>query len=87
MKDETIREGDLVMVVRWPHQHDTHKIGTIFVVAEVRDTFSYCPRCSSVWSGPVATRKDETGVSISWLKKINPPAQDETTETREEATA
>lgn len=80
---EPIKAGDLVMVVRWPHRCESSNglfsgfIGTV----EAFHPFAHC-RCGEFFNEPAArfTGSVRRGVPVSWLKKIDPPAQSETTE-------
>ena len=86
-----IKAGDLVMVVRWPCCG--HGLGAIF---QVKSVFTYprgarpiCVRCWTVHDHePVADALYPFHLApISWLKKIDPPAESERAEHREEIAA
>ena len=65
-----IEVGDLVMVVRWPHEHKAARLGAVFRVGIIWGS-SRCPICSEIIQELSAG--DERGcVPFSWLKKIPP---------------
>lgn len=91
MKDETIRTGDLVMVIKGlPCGCSSPLPGLIFTALGFADS-SRCSKCSELFietsvyiGGKIKGRK--RGIALSRLKKINPPAVDETVETIDKVT-
>lgn len=88
-RDETIRAGDLVMIVR-PRLccGNTEGIGKIYVAQYVGKRFLLCPSCKSrSWKIIAAIDSAATfGASPRRLKKIHPPAIDDAVERTEELT-
>ncbi len=91
-REETIRVGDLVMIVG----ACCSKLDTLGLIATVEDIThnDKCrhPACGTVTTGTIVSlsgKKSPLGrfVPIAWLKKISPPGIDESTERRDEATA
>ncbi len=85
MSPERIQAGDLVMVVRWPHEHGG-VLGFTFTVAAIVPCCS-CRACGEEFS-PAAKRDDHSDgrgacLPVAWLKKIDPPAQPEAVEHEE----
>ena len=83
-----IKPGDLVMVVRG-HVCD---LGNVFTVAAIHPASNfggwYCRTCGFDDSKATelfaeAVGRPVWGALVPWLKKIDPPAIDETTETEE----
>ena len=86
MTNETIRPGDLVMVVRpTPCCAGTRSIGKIFSVKAIRNGKGRCSQCK-LELGIVQIADFENGKAgnLSTLKKLNPPAKQETTEKEKE---
>ena len=92
---EAIKVGDLVMVVRtccdFPIQ-DGVRLGlpwSVHVVATL--TPGRCPNCGFTATRVAGSREIKREgwncAPLEWLKKIDPPAQDETTDQPEELTA
>lgn len=85
-----IREGDLVMVVRWPCCH--RLIGAIFRVLEFSAPLErvppICGYCSAAHQH-MACATDDKGYNypLPWLKKIPPLVEPSHTERREEIEA
>ena len=88
-----IKVGDLVMVVRGHECNPMVGIGCIFVVEHIAPAFSYgCHACGWPTSdGQLlaygSAGKNKGYIPLSRLRKIDPPALDETTKEREELTA
>ena len=92
MSDETIRVGDLVMVVRGCHICNTeNNVGKLFVVEWVGETSGPYDCCGFDDGLTVAAADyDANGdgaFEMSDLKKINPPPVDETVRESNEVTA
>lgn len=92
MKDETIRVGDLVMVIR-PRICGCHEtVGRSFTVASVSESLigGSCFACNKLTFPPgsmvAGNAVNNTFTQLSRLLKINPPAVDETVETSDEVT-
>ena len=93
---EQIKVGDLVQIVRG-HKCGVERVGgmiyTVLDFSFPRNGGWYCPICKMRSAGgdePQAMGlygKYSRGVPVSWLKKINPPATEETRETDREVTA
>ena len=86
MKDETIRVGDLVMVV---HVHCPHYTqGLPFIVGFIGRAHGICHGCRVSLGAHTyaATADGRYTTPVSWLKKIHPPALDQSTERKEEIT-
>ena len=68
---DQIETGDLVMLVRWPHEHVPNWCapGIVRDVVAVQ-TKTTCPVCGASWHEPVAALDGAGAVPISWLKKI-----------------
>ena len=86
---EQIKVGDLVMVMRG--NCSTKNIGKIFKVARIGKNMIGCVGCGKFHSPrgtPIATEANSLhGFEFFRLKRINPPAIDETRETDREVTA
>jgi hypothetical protein len=88
MKDETIRVGDLVVVVRGACTN--RNVGMIFRVAKVEPVRGVCNECGTdhgnkPGSVMIALPAGKSrGFAFPRLKKINPPAEPSHTERREE---
>lgn len=86
MTNETIRPGDLVMVVRptvccW----NSSAVGKIFTVREISEGMGICVWCLHKANKKQAhTGNGNTAYILSRLKKINPPSKIETTEQQKE---
>ncbi len=93
MRDETIRPGDLVMVVR--HRFcckEKSRFGEPFIVDEVRAAshphMMQCSYCGNTYRlDRVRAVGESVWLELFRLKKINPPALKESTKTRNEVTA
>jgi hypothetical protein len=89
---ERIEVGDLVMIVG-PRRCCPEKgtFGFVFTVTKIvapRNGKWSCFHCHKKYVGDsIASYDDKSGVELRRLKKINPPAIDESTETREELAA
>jgi hypothetical protein len=86
---EPIKVGDLVMVIRWPHEHSAPcaRVGMVGIVSVI-DGQTHCHICGKVFNERSATLGPMSGlIPISWMVKIDPPAEPERVETREELTA
>ena len=87
-----IQIGDLVMLVRWPHACFGKGRRTIFVVEGISSNV-VCPKCRAVFHENCATYYVDAwdggfrAVPFSWLKRIDPPSQDESVTRDEEVTA
>lgn len=86
-----IKKGDLVMVVRAPHECAKKYIGRIYTVTNLVAargggwTCGNCGEMNIAGDEPVAASAVDGGfakgnVVISWLRKIDPPSQGETRE-------
>ena len=88
-RDETIRPGDLVMVVR-PRLccGNTEGIGKIYVAQDVGKRLLVCGSCKSRGWEIIATFNSTAtfGALPSRLKKIHPPSIDDAVERTEELT-
>ena len=86
MTNETIRPGDLVMVVRPTICcGNTKTLGKIFIAKKISHVFAFCPYCKFEFGeSKIAYCETDGGVSIHRLKKLNPPAKQETTEKEKE---
>jgi hypothetical protein len=92
MRDETIRIGDLVMVVKpTPCCGDASDIGTVFYVRWVGMSDGECLKCGHTPAEEPAadntTDLDDGCYPFAMLKKINPPPLEQSTKTRDEVTA
>lgn len=83
MSDKPIAVGDLVQVVRSTHECGNQFIGWVFIAVEILPkqlaTCSHCNKPSitnevSVWG----KHSRRFGFPLSWLKRIDPPAEGET---------
>lgn len=83
---EPIKVGDLVMVVKWPHEHRQKYLGHIFPVQSIAAYVS-CSQCGQLWVEPTAETPTHRGVPISWLKKIPPLSELDDVKRDEEITA
>ena len=92
VKDETIRVGDLVMVVRFDDCCEQGNLGTTYTVKKIER------EPANKYSCRVCLRKiphdrdiyfysDDRGFAYSRLKKIHPPELDEPVNERREVTA
>lgn len=83
MTNETILPGDLVMVVRpAPCCGNPHQVGNIFQVKRVeRRKSATCIHCGEIAFDYIGAQKDDSKFwfRVSRLKKLNPPAKQETT--------
>ena len=81
---EQIKIGDLVMVVRG-HACLLARFGGVpFTVTAIHQAVNggwYCPKCRTHYAGgdepgaqPDFYKKGPAGIPLSWLKKIDPPA-------------
>ena len=93
---ERIKVGDLVMVIRTccaEINNRTHPIGIPVSVKELYTAKVRCPYCGFYDETCAMARFNEKLSSgcvkspVAWLKKINPPALDESVETKREVTA
>jgi hypothetical protein len=91
-----IKVGDLVVVVRWPHEH-ANNVGTIWTVQGFSPQ-SHCQDCGKTWiwkkwrtvfKQPCAVldAKQNFGLPLSWLRRIDPLAELNETEHKEETPA
>ena len=83
---DPIKVGDLVMVVRYHDCEPSHGCGVVFMV-EALDTARdhWCSRCNASLNDGrllvLGTRNAKKGwLSASFVKKIDPPALEETTD-------
>lgn len=83
---EPIKEGDLVQIVRWPHEHGDHRLGHVFIVQGFF-CMCHCPTCDTVFEESAAKNIDGQGVPLSWLKRIPPLDDLEQIEALKEVTA
>jgi hypothetical protein len=67
---DEIRAGDLVMIVRWPHEH-VPSWGAPGIVTEVIDLQpkTACPSCGRMWPG-AAYLALGCAVPVAWLRKV-----------------
>lgn len=94
MSAKPIGVDDLVMVVRG-HDCMVRAIGgvpfTVSGIVRVHDGGWFCNRCYTESAGPNVNGASGhplvNAVPLTWLIKINPPAIDDSVETREEITA
>jgi hypothetical protein len=84
-----IKVGDLVMVVRNNgHVCFDNEIGTSFVVAEMVEDVFHCIDCLQIFPfNPLAISRGSYATPVSWLMKIDPPANMETIEHESAITA
>jgi hypothetical protein len=91
MSDQTIRAGDLVMVVRSPSHVCTERfIGHVYRVSAVGTHEWECRLCGYEATELFACERSgdpEEGFPAAWVQKINPPAISSHTENKEELTA
>jgi hypothetical protein len=89
MSDKPIAVGDLVMVVRYPHKCSSSEAfsGMIFVVNELDDGGVTCDDCGEFIEGPLAGTPTDVGISVRWLKRIDPLIEPESVPTKEEIEA
>ena len=92
MSDQTIRVGDLVMVVRYHHCQPTRGLGVIFRVEKIESAMNYRCFCGTIFCDgrPLAFGRIAQGsgyTPLSWLRKIEPPALTETQDEREGVSA
>src|SRR5207248_2630400 len=74
---KSLKKGDVVMIVRWPHEHGRNMVGRIGTV-EGFGSCSHCTDCEYVTSGPVAALDIPSqvwlgrcvSIPIPWLRKI-----------------
>jgi hypothetical protein len=83
---EPIKVGDIAIVVRHPHCNGS-ALGMIVIVEGLHSGVSRCLKCGYTVSEPMAVIRNNWDVPTAWLKKIDPPALDETLDEREESTA
>src|SRR5438105_5953949 len=78
-----IQVGDLVQVVRWPHEHGAEQLGTIWCVqgfaaesqcATCRESLFRFMRNWKYGQSAVLVPERHFGVPVSWPKKIPPLA-------------
>ncbi len=65
-----IKVGDLVVVVRWPHEH-CNSLGHILSIAALAPS-SQCRVCGYISTETSAVTEDHWAVPLSWLKRIPP---------------
>lgn len=78
-----ISAGDLVMLVRWPHKCAPSRFSLVpgepFIVGALMDG-CVCHICLEQLMEPTAMVKGRSlAYPLSWLKRLDPPAQSETT--------
>jgi hypothetical protein len=81
--------NDLVIVVRWPHEHGLEQLGRIYPVVGFAPGMR-CDECSEHFLFPSALLQGPRrigSIPISWLKRIDPPAIPEYVECDEGVTA
>ena len=86
MTNETIRPGDLVMVVK-PTVccGNSSAVGKIFTVREISEGVGICVWCLRKANKKQApTGSGNTAYILSRLKKLNPPVKQETTQKEKE---
>lgn len=83
---DQIKPGDLVMVVKpTPCCGNEANIGRIAKVKNVaNDSFLVCVWCERLYRKPALASLDGGRVLLSRLKKLNPPADEESRETTKE---
>lgn len=84
-----IKAGDLVMVVRQPHCAG-RALGKIYIVQDIAPRWDACHECG--YTTEPDTKSAQIGskgywAPLSWLIRIDPPAEPASTETKEELTA
>lgn len=91
--DKPISVGDLVQVIRWPHDcFPRTSFPTIFTVLEIHPMNPRCPRCDEQValgdrSAMLRHNGKNTGLPLSWLKRIPPLSEMEGEKRDEEITA
>lgn len=84
MSDQ-IKPGDLVMVVKpTPCCHNFHGVGEISKVASIHIEDFVCYHCNFEMSGALVQTSVGWFAPVTVLKKLNPPADEETRETTKE---
>lgn len=81
-----IKVGDLVRVAVAPHAHAADVFGWIFQVARIGDCCQ-CSACGHIFVEPSAWYTDHNAMPLSWLRRIPPLSELESTETKEETHA
>lgn len=83
---DQIKPGDLVVVAKpTPCCGNGGKLGHVFTVAEISSGALICSNCLSISDGTIASKiKGRGGPLTSMLKKLNPPADEESRETTKE---
>ena len=81
-----IQVGDVVMVVRWPHEHsDAHCYSGVVSTVVLLQAYTFCQKCKTRWEEPSAHLSGSGCIPLSWLRRI-PPLTEPVTETLEETT-
>lgn len=89
MSEKPIGVGDLVMVVRWPHEHIQHSVTgntfpKVFTVVGMAPWASHCPNCQHKFPGPSAFYNETNALPVAWLKRIDPDEKLEDVKREEE---
>ncbi len=84
---ERIEVGDLVMVVKPSPCGCINALGYVGVVSRIYPVIkNHCITCGDVRQRDIVAKLRDGTCEVSRLKKINPPAQDESIETSKEIT-
>ena len=88
--DKPIQVGDLVMLVRWPHEHyplipQDVQLGGVYTVTKI-DSPAWCSRCREEF-GAGGMMDNGYGAPLAWLKRIPPLPELESEKRDEEITA
>ena len=73
MRSRGIQAGDVVQVVRWPHEHSDGQLGHVFTVLAIVP-MAHCGVCG-IEIGPCASREPFVALPLAWLKRLDPPAE------------
>ena len=70
------------------HCTNSECLGTVFQVTGIGMYRCRCGRCKTIIGEHLCAEDcDDTATPLTWLKKLEPPSPDETTDEREELTA
>jgi hypothetical protein len=74
----TIQKGDMVMVVRGrPCCGATPRLGLTFIVTDIIEKRGHCQYCKARGAVTVAAFEKRSGIILSRLIKVDPPAKGE----------